>query len=755
MDCNRRNQILIIKYKFMKKVSAFLGSILVGSMAHGQALLPASWNFDDLTPTGWTESLDNVPGNTRYTTGQVNAACKLDGDDEYVEVFFNDVCGGVTYYIKGQGSAVANDIFTIQESANGSTWTTMRELVGSQIDNNAYVQYTDAPAAGSRYIRWYFTEKQSGRNVALDEISLIAQVPTNAQEIAVNASGSSVVNGATLLVGNAATTAMTIENVNLAAGSSLNISSLQITGPNASEFTLSGISAPAVVSAASNVAFTLNFSTVAQGSRFATLTIGNNDANGDESTYVINLYGIGGNYATEPTAQPSNVTFTNVTSYGYDASFSAANPSAEKYIVLRGINTTTLAQPQDGMTYVKGDYLDASTQVVYVGAAGSFRPSYNVASTAYTFHAYSFNGEGGYENYLTSGQAISTANTLGNMMGGYYAGVNPSSGTFLADLQDRISSPYDQTFYSNYAPIVINKFASRDTTGGQKVVTDVYSGFQYMYSGSFFWDVLSREHSWPHSWMPTFPDEEGLEYSDLFNLFPVHQDNANAVRSNRPLGEVVDVTSTFLDATYGLDASGKIVYEPRDQHKGDAARAIMYMAVKWNGTGGTWELPNPIDFLVQYGQDQEVLKAWHWQDPPSDWEIARNDFIQSEQGNRNPFVDSVNWVCYIDFETLTHLPQPNGPCEATSIDEAALLGSLSIAPNPTAGDVTLTFDLKQSELLQVDVLDVAGKRVFSTAVNAPQGTSRHTVDVASLSTGIYMMQVKGATAQLTQKLVVR
>jgi hypothetical protein len=83
------------------------------------------------------------------------------------------------------------------------------------------------------------------------------------------------------------------------------------------------------------------------------------------------------------------------------------------------------------------------------------------------------------------------------------------------------------------------------------------------------------------------------------------------------------------------------------------------------------------------------------------------------------------------------------------------LGSLSIAPNPTAGDVTLTFDLKQSELLQVDVLDVAGKRVFSTAVNAPQGTSRHTVDVASLSTGIYMMQVKGATAQLTQKLVVR
>ena len=105
----------------MKKITAFLTFTLVGSLAQGQTTLPASWNFDDLTPNGWTESLDNVAGNTRYTTGQVNAACRLDGDDEYVEVFFNDVCGGVTYYIKGQGTAVTNDIFTIEQSANGTT----------------------------------------------------------------------------------------------------------------------------------------------------------------------------------------------------------------------------------------------------------------------------------------------------------------------------------------------------------------------------------------------------------------------------------------------------------------------------------------------------------------------------------------------------------------------------------------------------------------------------------------------------------
>ena len=148
-----------------------------------------------------------------------------------------------------------------------------------------------------------------------------------------------------------------------------------------------------------------------------------------------------------------------------------------------------------------------------------------------------------------------------------------------------------------------------------------------------------------------------MEYSDFHILFPVHQDEVNAVRSNRPFGNVVNQASSFMDSQYGDDANGNRVFEPRDNQKGDVARAIFYMATRWNGTGGTWELPNPIDFIVQYGQIR-MLKAWHWQDPPDAWEIARNDFIESEQENRNPFIDSVNWVCYIDFETLTHIPNP-------------------------------------------------------------------------------------------------
>ena len=731
-------------------------SVLVASVAFGQATLPASFNFDDPTPTGWTESLDEFVNGTRYTNGLVDAACKLDADDEFVMVQFSDVCGGVTYNIKGQGNA-SGDVFSVQESVDGNTWTDMRVFNESDLTavSSSFGEFTDVPQAASRYVRWFFTNKQSGRNVALDEISLIPQVATSAQEIAVNVSGTQVVNNGTSVIGNVAQTTFTIENVNLSGGNQLNITDAQITGANAAEFTLSNLTTPTAINAASTIDFEVNFSTVAVGSRFATLTITNDDANGDETTFVINLYGIGGDYATEPADQPA-LQVSQAMTYTYDVEVQDANTVPDNYIVTRGINTTTLAAPVDGETYVKGDYIDASTQVVYVGPAATFKPSYIVAETAYYHEAFSFNGPEGYENYLTAAPGNFPIVTPDNHIGNYYAGIDPGQSSFLTDLQTRISQNYNQIFYGSYAPVMIDKFASRDTTDGQKVLTGVYSGYQYIYSGAFFYDVMSREHSWPHSWMPAFPSEDGDEYSDLHNLFPAHQDNANAVRSNRPLGEVVSGASAFLDATVGDDINGNRVYEPRDQHKGDAARAIFYMATKWNGTGGTWELPNPIDFLVQYGQDQDVLKQWHWQDPPDSWEIARNDFIESEQGNRNPFIDSVNWVCYIDFETLTYIGEQSTPCTVTpnSIEEQ-LEGNFFVSPNPSVGEVTLNLNLVESQELTIEMLDVSGRLVSTEAGFFGSGVSKRRFDFSRLDAGIYHMVLRGENARTALKVVLQ
>lgn len=733
---------------------AFLAASL---SSFGQASLPTSWNFDDLAPEGWEEHLDENPGNTRYTNGFVGAACKLDGDDEYVMVEITDVCSAVIYNIKGEGSSQPDDIFTIQESADGSSWTTMRELEGPDLDGGSYTEYTDNPQSASRFIRWYFTEKQSGRNVGLDEIELQPQVPTNEAEIGIYSGIDNVANNSTFVIGNASTTVMNIENVNLFGGDDLNITSMTITGANAGDFSISGQTPPFVVGPTGVEGFNIDFTAGASGSRFATLTIVNDDANGDEAPFVIHLYGIGGDYATEPTSAPVNLSFGNVTTYGYDVSFDDAAEVPENYIVLRGIENQFMGIPTDGQTYSKGDWIAAGTQVVHIGPAGSFRPLYNVANTSYFFSVFAFNGPSGYQNYLTSSPLDGSVTTPVNMIGNYYDGIDPSAAGFLTTVQNRISNPYNQIFYSNYGPIMINKFASRDTTDGDRVVTGVYSGYQYMYTGAFFYDVMSREHSWPHSWMPAFPNQDGDEYSDFHNLFPAHQDEANAVRSNRPLGEVVNQASSFLDSQYGDDANGNRVFEPRDQHKGDAARAIFYMATKWNGTSGTWELPNPIDFIVQYGQDQDVLKQWHWQDPPDNWEIARNDFIQSEQGNRNPFVDSVNWVCYIDFENFSHINDPSEfPCMTTpnGIDEEDI-GELRISPNPAVDELAIDINVTEKQNLMAVVFDVTGKQLLSTPLGSANGQNRFYLNINELSSGMYTLSIQGAEGRANRAFVVK
>src|SRR5699024_4084244 len=100
-----------------------------------------------------------------------------------------------------------------------------------------------------------------------------------------------------------------------------------------------------------------------------------------------------------------------------------------------------------------------------------------------------------------------------------------------------------------------------------------------VFSGPFDWvnAGFSREHTYAHSWMPTYPNDVNPElpnYSDYYNLFPVNQNKVNSARGNLPLGEVVNSLYTYGDCQRGENANGAIVFDPRDAQKGNAARAL-------------------------------------------------------------------------------------------------------------------------------------------------------------------------------------
>lgn len=157
---------------------------------------------------------------------------------------------------------------------------------------------------------------------------------------------------------------------------------------------------------------------------------------------------------------------------------------------------------------------------------------------------------------------------------------------------------------------------------------------------------FNTEHSWPQS----MGAESDPAMSDIHHLFPSDQ-AANSRRSNMPFGVVVDTLWIGSDSdgdgdvsVQGLDASRKEVFEPRDAKKGDIARALLYVYVRYKND------PTPNFTLENFIREEATLIDWATADPPDEHESARNALIFRAQGNRNPFIDRPEFVAAIgDF----------------------------------------------------------------------------------------------------------
>lgn len=653
-----------------KKIILNLGLCAVAIASQAQALLPTFWNFStpsiSAPPTGWTLGL-GTNGSLTYagganSVGGDNTAARLDATNEFITIWVADKPGQVSYWIKGTGITPPpfNGSFKIQESIDGTSWNDLRVFTTANL-TGTMTRYTDNPALTSRYIRFFYADKQAGSNVSLDSVIIKTAPPATTPTLEVSRDNKTIANNTQNIVGKSANFSFKVKNLGLI--DTLVIDSAKFTGLNSGSFGISGTVFPIKIPANDSAFISCTLDTFGSGSRFAAINIYNNDL--DKKQFVVNLYGIAGNLATEPSFKSTNISFTNVTAYGMTVTISDTNSTTENYVVLRKKNGAITEVPVDGVTYQRGDYI-GDAQVAYVGKVGTFKPAYILANNNYSFAVFSFNGPATYENYLTSSPNKASVQSLAGNPGTYYSNIDTLSSSFLTSLSAKINV-HDTIFYSNYITTVINNFLTRDTTFGKKVVNCVYTGIPYIYSEPFVWNasgstgILTREHTRAQSTMPSnnaaqnpnWPNagattKELPEYNDQHNLFPAHQTLANAPRSNNPFGECVTVTSTSPSGygKLGKDANGNTVYEPKDTQKGDLARALFYMSVSYNGiNGNVWTLPAD--------QGLAVLLKWHQQDPPSDEEIARHEYIASVQKNRNPFIDNPSWANLIDFKTMT------------------------------------------------------------------------------------------------------
>ncbi|AVV42491.1 endonuclease [Streptomyces sp. ID05-04B] len=237
---------------------------------------------------------------------------------------------------------------------------------------------------------------------------------------------------------------------------------------------------------------------------------------------------------------------------------------------------------------------------------------------------------------LTASPAAATTTAYDST---YYKNAVGKTGTSLkSSLHTIISANVSKISYSAVWNAL--KVTDQDPNNSSNVIL-LYSGVSRSKSlnGGDVGD-WNREHVWAKS-HGDFGEVTGPG-TDLHHLRPADV-TVNSIRGNKDFDNGGSTVSGGGGSLTDSDS-----FEPRDADKGDVARMILYMAVRYDGGDGFADLePNE---KVNNGSNPyigklSVLKQWNDEDPPSAFEEKRNQTIyDTYQHNRNPFIDHPEWV---------------------------------------------------------------------------------------------------------------
>ena len=268
---------------------------------------------------------------------------------------------------------------------------------------------------------------------------------------------------------------------------------------------------------------------------------------------------------------------------------------------------------------------------------------------------------------------------------GYYSRVNTSSASQLrCSLHETIKGhtayPYSATTTDTWD---ILEIADEDPNNAGRIL-DAYRNRSYIKgserAGTGTGITYNREHTWPNSLgFGSATGDKGLPYAPYTDTHMLYLTDTtyNADRGNKPYANCAlsggcGERATEANAGFG---GGSGVYpgnsnwvkgpdgnsgsfEVWGHRKGDIARAVLYMAIRYEGgvhpTNGQGEpdleLTDDRSKIVitsaspAYMGLLSTLLAWHQADPVDNAERERNEVIYSFQGNRNPFIDHPEWA---------------------------------------------------------------------------------------------------------------
>jgi endonuclease I len=235
-------------------------------------------------------------------------------------------------------------------------------------------------------------------------------------------------------------------------------------------------------------------------------------------------------------------------------------------------------------------------------------------------------------------------------MHSYYSTVNwnQSSAALKSTLNSLISSGHTNLPYTSGSEDTWDVLQISDLISGSNNVSLIY-GYEdgsdaepkndisrdksLMSSGTCtgYWN---REHIFPKSLAtPALDTDSAGSGTDLHNLRAADC-QMNSTRNNNVYGDGSGDSVLNSGVFFPGDGTGT----GGDDYRGDVARAIMYMYVRYPSQIN----PNNVASSNNTYHDDmpDIFLEWNQADPPSPIEILRNDTFHTKQLNRNPFIDN-------------------------------------------------------------------------------------------------------------------
>ena len=333
---------------------------------------------------------------------------------------------------------------------------------------------------------------------------------------------------------------------------------------------------------------------------------------------------------------------------------------------------------------------------------------------------------------------------------GYYnSAKNLSDNNLKSALNQIIDNHIEYSYTSSDTDVWdILKETDRDPNNTNNVIL-IYSGISINasqeYNNENGW---TREHIWSKS-RGDFGTVTGIG-TDVHAIRPL-DNTTNSERNNRSFNNCsncLDVIDKWGNVTGSKKDATDWSFEPRDEVKGDVARMIFYMDVRYEGLDIYPNLELTEAILPQSDNQPihgvlSTLLTWHRNDPVNDWEKNRNDIIyNSYQRNRNPFIDFPELAEHL-WGTKIGVNWTGETLGIENFDEA----SFSIYPNPSSNVI----NIKGVALgTKVEIYDAIGRKVLSSKI----GVNNNTIDVSELK-GIYAVNILSQEKRITKILVVK